>query len=170
MEERLASRRLVQKGVVNRVCRQRGRQRQVTACDPFGETQEIRRDRFLLTGQHRPRAPESDRDLIRNQRDVILPGQPPEITKIAGWMHQNPRRPLNQRLHNERRELFMLLPKNPLHFIKAELQVRLAVAETLRQRYATGDGTLTVSNSSFPYTLWNSGMLPTLTAPTVSPW
>ena len=71
-------------GVVDRIARQRRSERQVPAGEAFAESQEVRLDPVVLTGEHRARAAEAGRDLVGEEEHVVvaakaarrLPGSP----------------------------------------------------------------------------------------------
>ncbi len=123
MEERLPLFWPCEEGVVDFVGGQRRRQRQIAAGQPFGRAQEVGRDVFLFAGEERSGPPKADGHFVGDQRNAMLAGECPHPSEIPGWMHEHPRRPLDERLDDEAGGPVAILDNQPLQLGKAVLQI-----------------------------------------------
>ena len=89
-------------GLPNLAGRERGRQGQESAGQPFGNTHQVRRYTRDFASEHLSAPPEAGQYLIGDQQDIVLVRQLPDSLEELRGMNNHSSRPLQQRFDDDR--------------------------------------------------------------------
>jgi hypothetical protein len=103
-----------EEALVDPLGRQRRRQRQVAAGEALGEAHQVGRHVLLLTGEHRPGAAEAGRHLVADQQHAEAVAELACLAQEAGRVDEHPGGALDERLDDQRRDLFLVAGEHPL--------------------------------------------------------
>ena len=93
--------------------------RHIAARQPLREAHEIRRDARTLTRKEPSRTPESRRDLIGDEENIVRVAEGAQLSEIFLGVDAHPRAPLQERLDDHRRRLMPVRGKGALRVLKA---------------------------------------------------
>lgn len=85
-------------------CGKRRCQGEIAAGDSFGQTENIRTHPFVVAGKHFSRAAKTRSDFVKDEENAIFAADLTKRLHVAHRLRPHPRRPLHQRLHDERRQ------------------------------------------------------------------
>src|SRR5206468_1140943 len=71
---------------------------QISAADSLPHAHQIRLNALILAGEHLPRPPKPDGNLVADQQHLVLRRQSPHVAQKSVRMDDHPRRPLHDRL------------------------------------------------------------------------
>lgn len=104
-------------------CRGEG---EVTAGEPFGQTENIGSDIFLLAGEEGPCLPEADGDFIGDEEDAVLRGQFAQSGQIAWRMDEDSGCSLDNRFDDDSGDFLPVLNDGLFELLQAVFIERLA--------------------------------------------
>ncbi len=105
---------------------------QVAAGQGLADTHHIRSDVRVSGGEQRSRTAETGGDLVEDQQDAVLVARLAEHPQVAGGVEDHAARPLDHRLHDDRRQ-FTGVPRDQLTQVRLVRGVRRRV-EPRRRR------------------------------------
>ena len=100
---------LAEEALVDLLGRERGRERQVAACEPLGEAEQVGRDALVLAREHPARAAEAGGHLVEDQEHAVAVAELADRAQVARRVNEHPGRALDERLHDHGRDLAAVL-------------------------------------------------------------
>ena len=91
----------------------------IASRQPLREAHEIGRNPRTLTRKEPPRAPESRRNLVGDEEDIVFVTEGAQLPEIFLGIDAHPRTPLQERLDDHRRRLVPVRGKGTLRMLKA---------------------------------------------------
>src|SRR5262245_20821100 len=106
----------------------RGRKRKRSACERFGERDDVGRDLCLLARKHRSRTTEAGKNFVKDQERIMFVREPSQMTEHVDVVEFHPARALNQWFDDDSSNRIALLLKNVFQSQNCRSFVRRAKA------------------------------------------